>query len=64
MEPNLRDLFAAFASIGLLTRYGAEGFHAKEAYDIADQMIAEREPEEGIAKLAKRPRETSGKENT
>lgn len=63
MEPSLRDVFAGLATIGLLTRYGAEGFDAAEAYEIADRLIAEREPEEGIAKLAKRTRRPSVKEN-
>jgi hypothetical protein len=63
MEPSLRDLFAGLATIGLLTRYGAEGFDAIEAYEIADKLLSEREPEEGLAKLAKRTRKASGKEN-
>jgi hypothetical protein len=63
MEPTLRDLFAGVMSVGLIVRYGAEGFHAEEAYELADKMLACREPEPepeieeaGIATLTKKPR--------
>jgi len=70
MEPTLRDLFAGVMSVGLIVRYGAEGFHAEEAYELADKMLACREPEPepepepeieeaGIATLTKKPRKRS-----
>jgi hypothetical protein len=63
MDGDLRDVFAALATIGLLVRYGHEGYDANEAYEIADKLLSCREPEveeAGIAKLAKKPRKRSG----
>lgn len=56
MDEGARDLLAGFAMIGLLMRYGHEGFSAEEAYEIADEMMAHNASEEGIAKLAKKTR--------
>ena len=64
MEPTLRDLFAGLAAVGLLMRHGAEGFYAEEAFEVADKLIAERQPDdEGLAKLAKRTRKRNVEEN-
>lgn len=61
MEPTVRDLLAGLASVGLLTRYGIEGFYPEEAYEVADRLLEYSHPEdtEGIAKLAKKPRRKS-----
>lgn len=61
MNEDARDLLAGFAMIGLLMRYGHEGFSAEEAYEIADEMIEHKAAaEEGIAKLAKKTRRKNG----
>lgn len=60
-ENDLRDCFAMFSMLGLLSGYQkpdefTEDFLAKKAYIIADAMIEARkeEPEEGIVAIKKR----------
>jgi len=58
-EEDLRDCFAMFAMMGLISRGSVWDF--KEAWEIADGMIEARkkeEPEEGIVAIKKRTRKT------
>ena len=52
-DENLRDLAAMFALTGLLMR-NREGEDAIEtAFDLADQFMDARKPEQGIAAIKK-----------
>jgi len=42
-EFNERDLFAAFALNGLITKYGNSSEYIPMAYDMADAMLKEKE---------------------
>jgi len=51
-EPDLRDLFACCALIGISNNPTSPEHKAKTAYEIADQMLKEREEkEEGIVSI-------------
>lgn len=59
-EENLRDLSAMFAMTGLLMQgrnYKSEVNLASVAFEIADQYMAARKPESGIAAIKKRKKD-------
>ena len=61
-DENLRDLAAMFAMTGLLMR-NREGEDAIEtAFDLADQFMEARKPEQGIAAI-KKSRKKNGPES-
>ena len=61
MNDELRCVLAGLATVGLITRYGKEGYVVADAYAIADALLDYQEPtEEGIVKLAKRMRKRNG----
>jgi hypothetical protein len=56
-EEDLRDCFAMFAMMGLITR--GETWHPKDVWEIADDILEARtkkEPEEGIVAIKKKIR--------
>ena len=57
-EKDLRDCFAMFAMMGLIST--GEAWKPEEAWEIADEMLearkAPKEPEEGIVAIKKRVR--------
>jgi hypothetical protein len=55
-EEDLRDCFAMFAMMGLITR--GDTWHPRDVWEVADAMLeARKPPEEGIVKI-KRARKT------
>ena len=56
-EENLRDLAAMFAMNGLLIREHPASQVIPAAFDLADQFLAGRKPEEGIAAIKKRKKD-------
>jgi hypothetical protein len=56
-EEDLRDCFAMFAMMGLITR--GDTWHPRDVWEVADAMIEARtkkEPEEGIVAIKKKIR--------
>ena len=56
-EEDLRDCFAMFAMMGLITR--GETWNPRDVWEIADDMLEARtkkEPEEGIVAIKKKIR--------
>lgn len=59
-EENLRDLSAMFAMTGLLMQgrnHNSEVNLASMAFEIADQYMAARKPDGGIATIKKRKKD-------
>jgi hypothetical protein len=52
-DENLRDLAAMFALTGLLTRDKTGVDVIETAFDLADQFMDARKPEQGIAAIKK-----------
>lgn len=52
-EENLRDLAAMFAMTGLLMRGDQDHHIISAAFEIADEYMIGRKPEEGIAAIKK-----------
>jgi hypothetical protein len=54
-DDELRDFFAAFALVGLITRQREGENSVTAAYQIADSMLEERKPkQQGIAAIKTR----------
>lgn len=56
-DENLRDLAAMFAMTGLLMRGNQDVHLISAAFEIADQYMAGRKPEGGIAAIKKRKKD-------